>query len=179
MSVTSRAEKSPTKKIGGRLNSGVMASKNSHHCTPPVVLDRVRLVDEIGLDPCSNSGSIVGARVSYDLERGEDGLVLPWRGFGLVFKNPPYGDQIVPFIQRAMEYGTRGVEIVGLVPGRIDTAWFRMLRTCTVLLAWNGRLQFLGARGPAPFPSVLPVWTRRPQRWVDAFADVATPWMPG
>jgi len=103
--------------------------------TPPWILDLVRQLDphkRIGLDPCSNPGSMVNPRLSYDVEC--NGLIQTWRGLGLVFMNPPHSmspNNIEPWIQKAFEeFVTAPLErddldaFVGLVPAKTDTAWF-------------------------------------------------------
>jgi hypothetical protein len=59
--------------------------------TPQRFLAAVRLAfgGRIGLDPCGNGSSKVGAVIEYRLERGEDGLALHW--VGQTFVNPPFG----------------------------------------------------------------------------------------
>lgn len=53
-------------------------------CTPrDLALD----LGTFDLDPCSNPRSHILARVSFQLERGEDGLAAAWSG--AVYCNPP------------------------------------------------------------------------------------------
>jgi len=66
-----------------------------HWCTPEVLLNPIRSFfgGAIGLDPCSNAGSIVNARVEYCLPTN-DGLKDPWDVDGpgtTAFCNPPFG----------------------------------------------------------------------------------------
>jgi hypothetical protein len=68
------------------------------------VLDRVRRIDPIGLDPFSNAQSIVGAKREFRLDRGEDALRLDWRGYGLVYANPPFGDEIAACMRRVVYF---------------------------------------------------------------------------
>lgn len=60
--------------------------------TPPEILEIVRSAfgGEIYLDPCSNPGSLVNARVTCSLP-DSDGLKIPWRNYPSVFINPPFG----------------------------------------------------------------------------------------
>jgi hypothetical protein len=46
-------------------------------CTPR---DLAHDLGEFDLDVCSNARSHIRARASYVLERGQDGLALPWTG---------------------------------------------------------------------------------------------------
>jgi hypothetical protein len=60
-------------------------------CTPPDIVRSVRDVfgGSIGLDPCSNAYSLVGAEVEFRLP-DRDGLVEPWLA-DTIFVSPPYG----------------------------------------------------------------------------------------
>lgn len=65
---------------------------NVDWCTPQRIIDVVKksfASGEIELDPCSNSDSIVGAKVNYILP-ANDGLVDSW-DFKSIYVNPPYG----------------------------------------------------------------------------------------
>ena len=72
--------------------------------TPEDILERERRVvgGSFDLDPCTEAKfeSVVGAKHNYSLlDRGEDGLVLPW--FGKVHCNPP-GGLVVEFWRKAI-----------------------------------------------------------------------------
>lgn len=78
------------KKTGGAAVQHSSAS--NEHYGPPWVLEKVhQLMGDIDLDPasCAAANQIVKAERYYSLERGENGLVLPWRG--RVYLNPPGG----------------------------------------------------------------------------------------
>lgn len=111
-----------------------------------------RAFGTIGLDPCSNATSIVRARREYRLDRGEDGLVLPWCGFGLVYLNAPFS-----LAEEFMARCTEADELVALMPTRSETAWWqRGLQECDAIVLPKGRRYF--TRGGekarnAPFPS--------------------------
>jgi phage N-6-adenine-methyltransferase len=142
------------------LNRGLMSSDRPDWNTPLEVLTPIRLFGRIALDPCSNENSIVGAAREYRLDRGEDGLVLPWTGHSLVYVNPPYGREIGAWVDKAAVSGaSSGADIIMLVPARTDASWFhRAARTAQALCLWRGRLRFLGAPSSAPFPSALIYW---------------------
>jgi len=75
--------------MAGHIASSSSISWN----TPSSVLDAVRTaLGSIDLDPCSNSGSIVNARVEYVLPVN-DGLMDPWLQPGVrnAYVNPPFG----------------------------------------------------------------------------------------
>ena len=66
-------------------------SETKDWCTPPQIIASVREVFDgvIGLDPCSNSFSLVGAEKEYRLPEN-DGLRDPWDA-STIYVNPPYG----------------------------------------------------------------------------------------
>lgn len=138
--------------------------------TPDCVLERVRMVGQIGLDPCAPVGrNPVGARIVYD-ER-KDGLSFSWVAAidEITFINPPYS-QLRRWVNRCDE-GWQ-CEVIALVPARTDTrAWNEI--SPNVVAFWRGRLTFRGAQGPAPFPSALLYWGDRPWKFGAAFEDVA------
>lgn len=176
--------------------SALYTSDDQTWNTPKPVVDRLRLFDPRGveLDPCSNATSIVGARVEWRIERGEDGLALPWHSdYGPAFSNPPYEDLETWGRKMVME-GARGVEVIGLIPVRTDTKAFQrwLFQTCTAIHFWAGRMKY--TTGPkhtsqvqmfaglpelveeqeegenvAPFPSCLPYWGTRPCAFLRAF----------
>lgn len=123
------------------------------------------------LDVCSNPRSHIQADRSYQLERGEDGLALPWtrpdRSPASVWCNGPYSDPL-PWCARLREHSGPWAALWKLDP---TTAWFRLLvmppdawgrPTDRVYWApFAKRLAFerAGNVGSADFPSVL-VWRR-------------------
>lgn len=132
----------------------------------------------IGLDPCSGARSRVAARVSYSLP--DDGLRLPWDGFGGVWVNPPFGRAVVRWVERA---SVRGDETILCVPARTDAGWWcdhvwpRAAAICWV----RGRVRYHDGRtGEIPrgcastFPTALVLFARaeRGEAFADAFAHL-------
>jgi hypothetical protein len=75
------------------------------------------------LDPCTEAGgSHILAANTYSLDRGEDGLVLPWGG--RVFCNPPYS-QPLPWAMKLSQYPGPWVALVKLDP---TTRWWAALQ---------------------------------------------------
>lgn len=149
------------------LNDSLLSSVKHDWCTPPLVLDRVRRVGPIALDPCTSPANPCGAEASYSLH----GLSLPW--WGLAFVNPPYGRELVKWADKVVEEAARGIEIIMLVPSRTDTRWwghaFEAAQACAL---WRGRITFVGAPSAAPFPSCLFYFGARRRRFSLAFKDV-------
>lgn len=78
--------------------------------------------DGIDLDPCADELAIVAATTTYNIRRGEDGLLLPWHG--RVWLNPPYSIP-APWLARAAAHGLdAGGEVLALVNAATGTqAW--------------------------------------------------------
>ncbi len=130
------------------------SSETPEWYTPADLLDLVvQAFGVIDLDPCSNSGEPnVPATMHYTV--ADNGLAQAWHG--RVFMNPPYGREIVEWIEKLVEEYRAGrvTQGIALVPARTDTAWFRMLRDfprCFI----SGRLRFNGSDTGAPFPSMV------------------------
>jgi DNA N-6-adenine-methyltransferase Dam len=162
-----------------RINAGLFTSITPEWYTPRHVIDRVLAVfsGEIDLDPCSNSDDPVLANVpaAHYFTQHTDGLSQPWciRDYTKVYMNPPYGDEIPPWIDRLVEaYEDEEIgEAIALVPGRVDTTWFRPLWKYVLCFVY-GRLRFSGAENSAPFPSVIVYMGSNIERFKEAFGDI-------
>lgn len=155
----------------------LLTSKSEHWCTPPEFLVLVRDIDDIGLDPCSNVFSIVGAKKAFTLPK-HDGLAESWQGEGLVFVNPPYGRALKHWVIKAVDEASKGAEIIMLTPARPDTKWFHewILPTADALCFVKGRLKFIDGltgtkKNPATFPSLVSYWGPRADLFEAAFVD--------
>jgi hypothetical protein len=173
----------------------LFSSEREDWQTPDIILERVRQIGPIALDPCTSidnpteaarwcvspedfAGAISGLGVapSYLHEIGmySDGLAQDWGALaegGLVFWNPPYGRDILAWIHKARRAGDAGIESVGLLPARTDTKWFHAAdprRGCFL----RGRLKFKGATAGAPFPSLLLYYGERSTLFQEAFSDL-------
>ena len=126
----------------GDLTAGAARGDRDAWCTPAWL---TALLPEVDLDPCSNPRSTVRAVRSYQLERGEDGLALPWAG--AVFVNPPYGNPL-PWAERAATHdGPVGV----LVNLDASTRWWRALTAgLDTALLFTRRIQFTRPPGVRP-----------------------------
>ena len=162
-------------KGGSKLNDAMFSSAKDDWNTPASLLVLVRQLGAIGLDPCSNAGSIVGAKVEWRLDHGDEGLALPWTGYGLTYVNPPYGAGIIDWVAKGATEFTAGIacenELVVLLPARTDTRWLqRWAAQADAICFLRGRLRFLGAPSSAPFPSCVAYWGPRVQSFIDTFA---------
>ncbi len=147
--------------------------------TPKDVLQVVKALGPIALDPCSNQWAkpIVGAVVELDVDRGEDGLAADWlaisRG-GLVYVNPPYGHgHMDRWVAKVRREAACGVEIVMLVKGDHSTDWWEALRErCDAICYWRKRIAFEGGpHGSGNFPSAFFYFGRRAHLFAHVFAQ--------
>lgn len=158
--------------------AAVMSSQAMDWRTPTDVLDVVRKLGPIGLDPCSGPGSHVNAETEWSPPE-HDGLIASWGGHGLVFVNPPYGRDLDAWCEKAGWEGavarlSRRDEVLLLVTSRTDTARFHeVLANADALCFWRGRISFLrpdGSTGAgAAFPSLVAYWGRRKYRFAEVF----------
>lgn len=159
------------------------SSASAHWCTPEKILEPIRQVNTIALDPCSNLYSIVEPKKA--ILPPQDGLALCWKdlvdeveGGGLIFCNPPYGKEVRYWIQKCAIESARGCEIVLLTAARTETKYFQnwVLGTAQRCCLLKGRVTFIdgtgqGRNNPAFFPSALTYWGPNPERFDDVFKD--------
>jgi DNA N-6-adenine-methyltransferase Dam len=151
------------------------SSASSDWRTPPEIIERTQqALGNIDLDPCSPEIPTVPATHTYTREH--DGLRFDW--CGKVYMNPPYGREIGVWVEKlTTEYRKgRTKEAIALVPARVDTEWFRMLRDFAVCFV-NGRLKFSGNDNSAPFPSAAVYLGTNISTFSDAFAEIGDIWV--
>ena len=93
----------------------------------------------------------------------DDGLAREW-GNRTCWMNPPYGKAIKAWMTKALDASRRGATVVCLVPSRTDTAWWHdtVLAGGAEVRFVRGRLRFVGAEHPAPFPSAVVIFRPPP-----------------
>jgi site-specific DNA-methyltransferase (adenine-specific) len=75
--------------------------------------------------------------------------------------NPPYGKQIVPWLQKAVAEVQQGHadRVVALLPARTDTIWWHTyVIPYGIVHFLKGRVRFEGATHHAPFPSAVVIY---------------------
>lgn len=73
--------------------------------------------------------------------------------------NPPYGREIVQWVEKARSEAEMGALVVGLLPARTDTRWWQgHVAGHADVRFLAGRLKFGGTKNSAPFPSAIAVW---------------------
>lgn len=152
--------------------------------TPPDLAAHIRAFGggEIALDPCSNTGSFVGAK--RELTEEQDGLGSDWLQeversaptSRLIYINPPYDMATLEMVsaKAAKLGGVDGLEIIALVPNKSDQAWLQGAIACAAqgVCFISGRLPFWKNKqksGTAPFACVLLYWGLRSSYFCDHF----------
>ena len=121
---------------------------------------------------------------TFLLDARYNGLLNSWRGYGLVFVNPPYQRSLTKqWIQKIItEFEeTEGSkdELYALLPARMGSVWFQdlLLPRLDAFCLFKGRLLFESANrvgegalpDSAPFESILVYIGQRPMRFIKAF----------
>jgi len=85
------------------------------YCTPiPIAKRMARTFGGLAdLDPCHDQSGLTLAHRNYDIRRGQDGLVLPWRG--RVWLNCPYSEPAMWLMRAALHWRYRLAETLAIV----------------------------------------------------------------
>lgn len=157
------------------MDACLNSSKRMDWQTPDNVLELVRKIAPVALDPCTTADNPCGASKFLH----QEGLFVHWEPLtpadpfaGLVYVNPPYGRELKHWIEKCCNEGSLGCHIILLVPSRTDTAWYdRAISSANAVCDWRGRLRFKGSKDSAPFPSVLFYWGPSPHLFCHVFQD--------
>lgn len=152
------------------VSKTLFSSETSDWQTPLELYKKLDVEFNFDLDPCTTKDNPLGTPFYYSLDSFNDGLKLNW--FGSVYINPPYNKEITKWLAKAYhEFTTsqRVNSIVFLLPARTDTKWFHKYiynNASEKFYSWidvrflKGRLTFVGATNPAPFPSMIVIFKR-------------------
>lgn len=120
--------------------------------TPPTLIKKL---GEFDLDPCCpNDLPWSTAKEYYSLDRGQDGLVLDWKG--RVWLNPPYSNW-VKFMDKLKRHGN----VIALLFARTETKGFfdHVWNDADSIMFLKRRVKFvkkdLSGTGSSTAPSVL------------------------
>lgn len=152
-------------------------SESSEHYTPQKIIDLVLdffEVEQIDLDPCSNSKKNPNFPAKRVFTKEDDGLSQAWIA-NTLFMNPPYGREIDDWVSKlGKEYEAGNVkEALALVPARTDTKWFDKLHGLDVCFV-RGRLTFVNNGASAPFPSALVYLGNRSDDFCNHFSAIGS-----
>lgn len=154
----------------------LFSSARSDWQTPECVLWRVRQLGPVAIDPCAGGETRIGrvnlTGLGLDVSWLEyvDIVPDPERSL-LAYVNPPYGRAMGAWMAKCREEGA-AMDVVALVPARTDTAWFATIwDSARAICFWRGRITFVGAEHPAPFPSAVVYWGEKVAHFDAAFSD--------
>ena len=122
--------------------------------TPDELFNKLNAEFGFELDACCMKEN---AKCAKYFTPDEDGLLQNW--FGVVWCNPPYGNAIADWAEKAYRESFNGATTVMLLPVRTDTRWFHawILGKAEIRFL-KGRLKFGEAVNNAPFPSMVVVF---------------------
>ena len=139
------------------MNKELMfSSKKTDWETPQSFFDELDNEFHFTLDPCSNEQNY---KCKKHYTEKENGLLQDWSG-ETVYVNPPYGSEIGKWVKKAFKESLKdNTTVVMLIPARTDTKWFHeYVYHHSEIRYIKGRLKFVGADYPAPFPSMVVVY---------------------
>ena len=137
-----------------RLNP-LMSSDTCEWATPQDLFDELHAEFGFDLDTCAGAEN---AKCERYFSEADDGLAQKWTG--TCWMNPPYGDSIGLWVEKARLAAAAGAIVVCLVPARVDTAWWWDNCRYGEIRFLRGRLKFGGAKTSAPFPSAVVIFGR-------------------
>lgn len=132
-----------------------LTSQTCLWATPEKLFKDLNAEFNFSLDVCANDKN-------HKCERyytpNDDGLLQPWDKVN--WCNPPYGNRINDWLEKARREKLNGCTTVVLIPARTDTRWFHnhVLGVADEIRFIKGRLKFGGSKSNAPFPSMLIVY---------------------
>jgi site-specific DNA-methyltransferase (adenine-specific) len=120
--------------------------------TPQRLFDELHREFNFTLDVCASKEL---AKCPRYFTQEQNGLIQDWTG-ETCWMNPPYGQSIGLWLQKAVE---SCVTVVCLVPSRTDNWWWhRWVMTADEIRFLRGRLRFAGAGDGAKYASALVIY---------------------
>jgi hypothetical protein len=150
----------------------------THRLTPTWILDRIRMMAPIGLDPCTFADNPTDAVNFYTKE--DDGLSFDWIPpiSGIVFVNEPYSRKESPlWAQKIYVQANRGCEIVRLTKlsgagWAHDSVWNLAQAVCILRQRPRHPTPDGDSKGSGKFDSVVAYYGDRARLFARVFGDV-------
>ena len=137
------------------MNKSLLSTGKNDWETPKDFFEKLNKEFHITLDPCASEEN---HKCEKFYTEKENGLLQDWSG-EVVFCNPPYTakEQDV-WVKKCYEESKRAT-VVMLVPARTDTKRFhKYILPYAEIRFLKGRLTFVGAKDPAPFPNMVVIF---------------------
>jgi site-specific DNA-methyltransferase (adenine-specific) len=152
------------------MNPALFSSVSDEWATPPALFHALDAEFHCDVDLCATAAN---TKCPQFLDPATNSLTVAWHTRGRVgWCNPPYTrGRARPFVEKALAERAAGFTTVLLLPARTDTRLFHELlwdpqtqhpRTGVSVRFLPGRITFVGAPAPAPFPSLVAVVHGRP-----------------
>ena len=142
------------------LSQALFSSNRTDWATPDDLFRLISLEFPFELDVCATPEN---AKCTRYFTAQQDALTQDWEN-AVCWMNPPYGREISRWMEKAFHESRRGATVVCLVPARTDTAWWHKYAVRGEVRFLRGRIRFVGANHPAPFPNALVIF-RPPVSW--------------
>jgi len=146
-----------------KINNGLMTSNTNEWYTPKELYNKLNEEFNFTLDPCCTEKS---RKCEKYFTKKENGLIHDWSNNN-VFMNPPYGNDIKYWIEKAyLESLKDNTIVVALIPARTDTSYWHnfIFNKASDIRFLKGRIKFEKEDGTlgnsAPFPSAVIVWNK-------------------
>lgn len=129
------------------------SSKTDLWATPIDFFNKYNKKFNFELDVCATHEN---AKCAKYFTVDDDGLSKEWAG--ICWMNPPYGREIIKWMEKAYKSSLGGATVVCLVPARTDTKWWHEYAIKGDVEFIRGRLKFGGSKNNAPFPSAVVIF---------------------
>ena len=127
--------------------------ESSEWRTPAAILNPIGL--RYGLDPCAPQSVYCAVRARKVFTVADNGLLQSWRGYGLVFVNPPWSEQkraVVPWLRTFFAESDGGIFVC--VARTSSDWWHQLVLPHSELICFpTGKTRFIkpdGSPGPSP-----------------------------
>jgi phage N-6-adenine-methyltransferase len=137
------------------INSGMFSSNTDMWGTPQKLFDELNKEFRFDIDVCA---TLENAKCDKYYTKEVDGLEQKW--VGVCYMNPPYGKEIIKWVQKAYESSLTGATVVCLLPARTDTKWWHEYCIKGEIRFIKGRLKFNDGKNSAPFPSAIVIFRK-------------------
>lgn len=129
------------------------SSKTAEWETPQAFFDKLNEEFKFEIDVCA---TVENTKCKIFYTKEDNAFRFNW--LGSVWMNPPYGREIIKWMQKAYEESLKGATVVCLVPARTDTKWWWEYAMKGEIRFIRGRLKFGGSKTGAPFPSAVVIF---------------------
>ncbi|MCA9196641.1 MAG: hypothetical protein KDA87_03850 [Planctomycetales bacterium] len=130
------------------------SSARDDYGTPPEIFAGLNAEFGFELDVCATAEN---TKCKKYFSPEQDGLQQKWAP-RVCFCNPPYGRVIGRWLEKAYLESIQGALVSCLVPARTDTKWWHQYAKRGEIRYLRGRIKFIGAEHPAPFPSAVVIF---------------------